>query len=68
MPDGRDPNLGRVELAAQCLGPLLEELTLVGGASAGLLITDPAALQVRPTVDVDVVPLDEAVLGFSNRW
>jgi len=107
-----DPNLDLVEAAAASLGPLIDELTLVGGASAGLLITDPAALRVRPTVDVDLVveaatyvqyesfgrrlahrgfqrgnraddpicrwrlenlvldvmPLDEGVLGFSNRW
>jgi predicted nucleotidyltransferase len=85
----------------------------VGGQVAELLVTDPAAVRVRPTDDVDVVvpvttrtayralqqrlmtlgfmpdtragapvcrmrtaddlildvmPLDEAILGFSNRW
>ena len=97
---------------ASRLGPLLDELTLVGGCTAGLLITDPGAARVRPTLDVDLVveaatyvqyevfgrrleergfrrssrrgdplcrwtleefvidvmPLDERVLGFSNRW
>lgn len=107
-----DPNLALIEAAVASLGSLIEELTLVGGATAGLLITDPAALRVRETVDVDLVvqaasyveydsfgrrlaqrgfergnregdpicrwrrgevvldimPLDEKVLGFSSRW
>lgn len=105
-------NLERLELAAQRLGPLLDELTLVGGTAVGLLISDPAAEPPRPTLDVDfvaesttyvqyaqverrlmaqgfahargdgdprcrfrlgdlvldVMPLDERVLGFSNAW
>jgi len=112
MPGLVDPNLEILESAAEALGPLIDELTLVGGASAGLLITDPAARGVRPTIDVDwvveastyakygvfgrrlsergfqpgqnvgdpmcrwrrgaividIMPLDESVLGFSNRW
>jgi predicted nucleotidyltransferase len=88
----------------------LQELVFVGGATIGLLITDPAAPEVRVTQDVDVVtpvanrrafhqleaklreagfvqpidgpicrwliggvtvdlmPPDEEILGFSNRW
>jgi hypothetical protein len=107
-----DPNFAQLELAAVRLGPLLDELTLVGGCAAGLLINDPAATQPRSTFDVDfiveaatyvslgafnerlkargfqpdatpgapicrwrcgssivdVMPNDERVLGFSNRW
>jgi hypothetical protein len=107
-----DPNLAQLEQAAARLGDLRDELTLVGGCAAGLLITDPGAAGVRPTFDVDLVveattyveyerfgrrlehvgfqrstgledplcrwhlgslvldvmPLDEKVLGFSNRW
>lgn len=107
-----DPNLANLEAAASRLGPLLEELTLVGGCTTQLLITDPGAARVRPTLDVDLVveattyvqyeifgkrleqrglrrsdvpgdplcrwradtlvidvmPLDEKVLGFTNRW
>ena len=107
-----DPNLELIEEAARRLGPLLGELTLVGGCAARLLVTDPGASPVRPTLDVDLVveaatyaeyqrfcdrlrgrgftertgadapicrwhhgnlvidvmPLEEAVLGFSNRW
>ncbi|HKX46945.1 MAG TPA: hypothetical protein VJP77_09610 [Planctomycetota bacterium] len=108
----RDPNLALLEQAALLLGPLLDELVLVGGCAAGLLVTDPGASPIRPTEDVDLLveaatyadyhrfgqrlvalgfgegtvpgdplcrfrhprlvldlmPLDEGVLGFSNRW
>jgi len=107
-----DPNLDRLEQITLRLGSLVDELMLVGGTAAGLLVTDPGAEPVRPTSDVDVVvevstlagldafgarlrrcgfhegkregdpicrwrhgelildvlPLDESVLGFSNRW
>ena len=33
----------------------MNELVLVGGCAAGLLITDPAAESVRATIDVDLV-------------
>lgn len=105
-------NLERLELATRQLGPMLDELTLVGGTAVGMLISDPAAEPPRPTLDVDfvaeaatyvqyaqverrlmergfahargegdprcrfrlgdlvldVMPLDERVLGFSNQW
>ena len=107
-----DPNLPHLERVVDRLGELAEDLMLVGGCAAGLLVTDPAAAQIRATEDVDLVveavsypdyhafcqrllgrglhqgghpdapicrwrgegvildvmPLDEAVLGFSNRW
>jgi predicted nucleotidyltransferase len=50
-----DPNLARLEEAAVRLGPLLDETVLVGGCATGLLITDPGAAPIRPTVDVDLV-------------
>lgn len=112
MPNGRDPNRARIEDAAQQLGPLLDELVLVGGCAAGLLVTDSGGAPIRPTMDVDLVveastyadyqhfsrrledrgfspgtmpgdpicrwrhggvvldvmPLAQGVLGFSNRW
>ena len=88
----------------------VEDAVFVGGATVGLLLTDPAAPEARPTLDVDVVtpvasrrafnaleaklreagyaqppgelicrwviagvtvdlmPPDESILGFSNRW
>lgn len=107
-----DPNLDLLRAMAQALGPLRERLVFVGGCATGLLITNPAAVGVRPTEDVDaiievaslagyhalqpllaergfvqtmadntppfrwlwqrlqldLVPVDERVLGFANRW
>lgn len=107
-----NPNLELLTAAAKLLGPLVDELVFVGGCATGLLITEEAIADVRPTVDVDaisevtsyagyvnlserlralgfkpdtsegaplcrwlhsgikvdVMPLDEGVLGFSNRW
>lgn len=108
----QNPNLELLTAAAKLLGPLVDELVFVGGCATGLLITEEAIADVRPTVDVDaisevtsyaayvnlserlrdlgfkhdtsegaplcrwlhsgikvdVMPLDEGVLGFSNRW
>ena len=51
----RRQTLEMVLLAATHLEPLLDSLVFVGGATTGLLITDRAAPDVRPTVDVDVL-------------
>ena len=108
----KDPNLPLLELVANSLGPLCEQLVFVGGCVTGLLITETAAPPVRATKDVDaiveilslteyhalerqlenegfrhdrrpdapicrwtvgsalldVMPTDESVLGFGNRW
>jgi hypothetical protein len=105
-------NLELLINVARLLRPLLDELVFVGGCTTALLITDPAAAEVRPTYDVDaiaaitsyaeyaafserlrqlgfaedhsegapicrwahgdlrfdVMPTDEKILGFSNRW
>jgi hypothetical protein len=105
-------NLELLRVAAKLLRPVLEELVFVGGCATGLLISDEAAGEVRPTFDVDAIaeitsyveyttfgerlhklgfsedasegapicrwqhgqikldlmPLDEKILGFSNRW
>ena len=107
-----DPNLDLLLAMARALGPLRDRLVFVGGCATGLLVTNPAAANVRATEDVDaiievstlaryhavgallaqrgfkqtmenstppfrwfwqslqldLVPLDEAVLGFANRW
>ncbi len=107
-----DPNVAQVELVAQALGDLRDQLVFVGGCAAGLLCTSPKAPPPRITYDVDVIaevaalagyhalerqfakrgfkrdmapdapicrwrigelevdlmPTDEAILGFSNRW
>jgi hypothetical protein len=50
-----DPNLPYLRSIAQALGELREQLVFVGGAVAGLLVTDPLADTVRATRDVDAV-------------
>ncbi|MDP1655896.1 MAG: hypothetical protein Q8K91_07940 [Hylemonella sp.] len=107
-----NPNLELLMAMAQALGPLRERVVFVGGCATGLLITQPAVADIRPTEDVDaivevatlagyhalaqelaardfrqsmedntppfrwhwrrmqldLVPLDEKVLGFANPW
>lgn len=76
-----DPNVAMMELVADRLGEgLREQLVFVGGAVAGLLITDPALPAIRPTEDVDLVVqaaaradyhrVEQALRkrGFANRW
>lgn len=54
--NANDPNVMILETVAQHLSDaLLEQLVFVGGAVAGLLITDPAMPAIRPTEDVDLV-------------
>jgi predicted nucleotidyltransferase len=50
-----NPNLARLVLAAEKLVPLLDQIVFVGGSITGLLLTDPAAAPVRPTLDVDAI-------------
>ena len=47
--------MNQLTTAAQLLRPLLNELVFVGESVAGLLITDEAAGEPRPTLHVDVV-------------
>jgi predicted nucleotidyltransferase len=105
-------NIELLTKVAKKLGPLLREVVFVGGCTTGLLITEEAAAEVRPTFDVDVIaeittyagyaafserlralgfredsskgaplcrwlidavkldvmPLEEKILGFTNRW
>ncbi len=51
-----------LELGAAALGPLVEEVAFVGGASIVLWVTDPAAPSPRPTNDVDVI------VEVTGRW
>jgi len=55
-------SLELLELGAEALGPLVEEVVFVGGASVVLWITDPAAPPPRPTNDVDVI------VEVTGRW
>ena len=50
-----DPNRKLLVDAARVLQPLLGDLVFVGGCATGLLISDPAAADVRPTKDVDAI-------------
>ncbi len=50
-----DPNLPYLRSIAEALGELRGQVVFVGGAVAGLLITDPLADPVRATRDVDAV-------------
>ena len=107
-----DPNLVLLTHAVAQLGPLVDRVVFLGGCATALLLTDPAAPEVRPTQDVDVIaevgsltdyyrlaeslraagfvedqspgaplcrwrtpevildvmPTDEHVFGFGNRW
>jgi hypothetical protein len=51
----QNPNADLLLSAVQKLVPLLDRIVFVGGCAAGLLITDPGAAPVRPTVDVDAI-------------
>lgn len=50
-----DSNLGLLRHVAINIGELIEDVVFVGGCVVGLLVTDPAAAEVRETDDVDVV-------------
>jgi hypothetical protein len=50
-----NPNLALLEEAVELLEPLLNELVFAGGCATGLLVTDPAATDIRPTRDVDAI-------------
>lgn len=107
-----NPNLALLLSMAKALGPVRERVVFVGGCATGLLLTQTAVADVRPTEDVDaivevatladyhavtqllldrgfrqtmeantppfrwfwqrmqldLVPLDEKVMGFANRW
>lgn len=50
-----DPNLPYLRRIAEALGDLREQVVFVGGAVAGLLVTDPLADPMRATRDVNAV-------------
>jgi predicted nucleotidyltransferase len=59
-----DPNIVAVARVAAALGPLMDELVLVGGCAVGLLITDHAISPIRATVDVDLVAEVASLAGY----
>jgi hypothetical protein len=50
---------------ASKLEPLLDQIVFVGGCVTGLLVTDPAAAPVRPTLDVDVIVEAASYVEFT---
>ena len=50
-----NPNIEILTQAVEMLGPLKDEMVFLGGCATGLLVTDPGAPPVRPTIDVDVI-------------
>jgi predicted nucleotidyltransferase len=63
--DPRNPNLARLTSAATKLEPLLDRIVFVGGSVTGLLLTDPAAAPVRPTLDVDAIVALSSYADFT---
>jgi hypothetical protein len=59
-------SLELLDLGATALGPLVEEVVFVGGASVVLWITDPAAPPPRPTKDVDVIVEVSGRFGYEQ--
>ena len=49
------PNLVMLEIVADGLGELIDEMVFVGGAVAELYADNPALSDIRPTIDVDCV-------------
>lgn len=50
-----DTNIFMVQKVADGLGELTNEVVFIGGSVAELYATDPAASEIRPTLDVDCV-------------
>ena len=61
-----NPNFERLALAAQKLAPLLDRIAFVGGCVTGFLLTDPAAAEVRPTLDVDAIIAIASYAEFTH--
>jgi hypothetical protein len=56
-----------LELAAEILGPLIDDVVFVGGATIHLWVTEEAAPPVRATDDVDVI-CDVTTYGEYNAF
>lgn len=52
-----EANLHMLQIIAEKLDTLREKIVFVGGCATALLITDPAAPDVRQTMDVDCIVL-----------
>jgi predicted nucleotidyltransferase len=63
---GREAAMENIRHVARRLGPLRERAVFLGGAVTALLITDPAAPDIRPTKDIDVA-VTTASLADTSR-
>jgi len=61
-----DPNIATVELVAAALGEMCNELVLVGGCAASLLIDTPTAPPPRVTYDVDLIAVVTALRDYHS--
>ena len=59
-----NPNLDILELVAQALGPVCDEVVFVGGCATGLLLDDAGLMDVRPTKDVDAIVEVATLAGY----
>lgn len=59
-------NLERLQKVASGLGDLNKSVVYVGGAVAELYVSDPAAADIRPTMDVDCVIELASYKGFNE--
>lgn len=50
-----NPNLAILELVANALGPVCEDVVFVGGCATGLLLTQVRPERIRITEDVDII-------------
>lgn len=58
-------NILMLQTVANGLGELKDEMVFVGGAVAELYADNPAASQIRPTIDVDCVIEIKSRLEFA---
>lgn len=66
MIKSNDPNRANLLAVARQLGELSNRFVFIGGAVVGLLINDPAAPPVRPTLDIDVVVAVTSIAEFYS--
>jgi len=64
--DPKVAKVAKVELIAQALSELREQVVFVGGCAVGPLLTDPAAASPRVTYDVDLVAEVTALRGYHR--
>ena len=47
--------LDMLETVARRLEELIDDVVFVGGATTSLLVTDAAVIEIRPTIDIDLI-------------